>query len=71
MSWINKNESMPEKDKEIPWCSVDVLVTNGQLIGIGNYDYDLNSWDYTFPGYYECSNNYITMWQYLPELPKG
>ena len=49
--------------------SKDVIVTDGQTVGHGYYDYDTGRWEYTLLGKNRDSGNDIVFWIELPELP--
>jgi hypothetical protein len=68
MKWINVNKELPELGEYID-ISVNVLVTDGKLIGIGSYDYDESQWTYNLCGMVEQVGNDIIYWMPLPELP--
>jgi hypothetical protein len=68
MKWIDKKEQLPP-DGEFEYSSKYVLVFDGKEIGIGKYHSDSEYWNYTFCGHIERSDNYITHWMTLPELP--
>lgn len=70
MEWINKTDRLPDRDSEYPETSVYVLVTVGELIGIGQYYFNMEYWYYTLTERYDTTGNEITHWAYLPELPK-
>lgn len=69
-SWINKTESMPPRNEDIPWVTIDVIVSDGVERGVGHYDYDMEYWHYSFVGKIESDDNRITIWQYFPDFPK-
>jgi hypothetical protein len=68
MKWIDKNHQLPP-DGEFEYSSQYVLVSDGKEIGIGNYHSDSEYWNYIICGHIERSDNYITHWMPLPELP--
>lgn len=56
------DHSWRRADKELPPPSIKVLVTDGNSIEYGWYDYYRNEW--------RSLMTKITHWMYLPELPK-
>lgn len=69
IKWTNKNDEMPKRDKEIHWVSKSVLVTDGVNWGHGRFDNDCGYWVYNFVGRVESSDNNITHWAYIGDLP--
>lgn len=68
MNWIDKNKKLPPLG-EFEDTSIFVLVTDGNMIGHGRYNYDSEKWTYDMPGYVEQNDNSITHWMIFPELP--
>jgi hypothetical protein len=62
MEWIDKNNKYPEAE-------FYVLVCTESGVGIGQYYPEYNYWDYSITGHVECSDNKVTHWQLLPQLP--
>ena len=69
--WINVNNQMPPRSKEIEWVTEYVIVTNGKLVGHGNFDYDMQCWNYDMVGKIPANDNLITYWKPLPEPPNS
>ena len=61
----------PDKDPVIPFITIPVLVTDGENVGTGWYDFDEKEWTYTLAGKCEQTNNKIKAWKPLPELRGG
>lgn len=70
MGWTHKADRMPENHAEFEDWTKEVLVTDGNKWGCGNYNYRSKHWTYTFIGHIETDSNDITHWMYVPELPK-
>ena len=68
MKWIDKNKQLPPIG-EFEDVSIYVLVTDGNMIGHGHYNFDSEKWTYDMPGYVEQNDNSITHWMMFPELP--
>lgn len=68
MKWIDKNSQLPPIG-EFEDTSINVLVSDGIMIGHGHYDYDSKKWNYNMPGHAELDDNRITHWMMFPELP--
>lgn len=69
-SWVDKSEDLPPVS-EYKSRSIYVLITDGNLIGYGYYNFDFVYWTYYIPGYIEKNGNAITHWMFLPELPQN
>lgn len=70
MDWICKNKRLPPLG-EFDDISIYVIVTDGKMIGYGNYDFDSKRWNYNMIGYVEQNNDSITHWMFFPKLPKN
>lgn len=60
--YVNNHPNWHKADKELPPPSIKVLVTDGNSIEYGWYDYYRNEW--------RSLITKVTHWMYLPELPK-
>lgn len=59
------NERLPER--HIEELSKSIMVTDGEYIDVGHYDYEHNVWE-TYGRY--INSDKITHWMPLPSLPK-
>ena len=68
-NWFNAKKQKPPKG-DLGFTSETVLISEGNKIGHGHYDFDRKTWECQFPNEYDHSSNDITHWQYFPKLPK-
>lgn len=61
----------PSGGGEFEWTSAYVLVSDGQKVGVGSYDFDREVWTYEMTGENEQDDNEITHWASLPAPPRG
>jgi hypothetical protein len=69
--WKQCSSEMPPKSIEFTWCTVAVLVSDGENVGIGHYNYNCKWWVYKMVGKLETSDNKITQWELLPSPLSG
>ena len=65
-NWHKVGEELPPPISNVSPFSNDVIVTDGQLLCKGEYNYTSNSW--SVDGKIDIDE--ITHWMYLPDLPQ-
>ena len=68
--WVKRSDGISKENGLYEWTSKYYLVTDGEEIGIGLYDFDEKCWIYRMVGKIEMDDNRITHYAELPNLPK-
>jgi len=68
-TWIKASEQLPPPSEFVD-TSINVIVTDGNEVGVGVYYFEDEYWYYDMIGKVPNSSKNITHWTTLPSLPK-